>query len=702
MTARFVFWWVLLLLIQQAQRLLLTALTLPREPATARTLGQTLLTGLRADFITASLGMIAVLAVSVVAGSLVLGGRRLAGRELHPRRTYVRALTIAAVAVTVAFFVVLVIDMGYYRYSGQRLDFVFFEYVGDVLDQAASGTSGAETQVGRQTAAEAGEVGKWVAPVAGFLALEIGFIAAWIVVFRRWLRPGLAAALSRAPSVTVVVLAVLVAATAWGLHPSGPETVQAAAVSHSTYYALAQNPLWYSGSAIQDRLSMHALVPPSILAVMPEPRAARLTQALVAPGATFSEPRYPLVHPAPPGARHALARRPNVLLLFVEALDRRHLGRTVNGIRVTPFLDRLFADSVSFEGFHSNGAQTFHGLFSSLCSALPRHGVAATKARYANDYLCLPSLLKRAGYRTQMVIGQNRDRNHSRLGLFMARNGLDELIDEAAFPPEAPRMGLGLTDGALFERLVEQIRGLRADGRPWFLTTLTTSTHHPFAVPDAHPDITALRAQPDRYVTSLRYTDWALEQFFTALQRDGLLRDTVVLVLGDHGRHESIDAGQLAQHAAGHFLSPLAIWIDPSLRGDAYRPRVVPGLASQVDLAPTILGLAGLTPRVSSFAGLDISCALAADCLPERTVFISDIYDNFVGVVDREGFWFYSLNYPGVERTDLALKGVTPRTPPGDPSVAARVEQILAAYVTSNTLIETNRLWSWKEFGGRL
>jgi len=48
------------------------------------------------------------------------------------------------------------------------------------------------------------------------------------------------------------------------------------------------------------------------------------------------------------------------------------------------------------------------------------------------------------------------------------------------------------------------------------------------------------------------------------------------------------------------------------------------------------------------------------------------------------------------------VTGVTPRTPPGDPRVAPRVERILAAYVAANTLIESNRLWSWKEFGGRL
>jgi len=696
----FVFWWVLLLLIQQAQRLLLMGLAAARERPTLDTLVRTLATGVRADLITAGFGMAGALVLTAVIGSLVLLARRLLGVPVEARRTYTRTLAITAAVVAVACFVVLTVDMGYYRYSGQRLDFVFFEYVGDMLDQATSGVA-LDTQAGRQTTAEAQDVGRWIAPLAGYLALEIGVVVGWVLVFRRWARPALAAAQSAAPRVTVVALALVVAAGAWGLHPAGPEIVQAAAVSQSTYYALAQNPLWYSGGALQNRMVMQAPVPPAVLAAMPEARAVRVAQAMLAPGSTFPDARYPLVHTGEAGG-HALARRPNVLLLFVEALDRRHLRQTAAGVRVTPFLDRLFDDSVTFEGFHSNGAQTFHGLFAALCSALPRHGVAATKARYANDYLCLPSLLKRAGYRTQMVIGQNRDRNHSRLGLFMARNGLDELLDDADFPREAPRMGLGLTDGALFDRLLEQVRGLRASGQPWLLTTLTTGTHHPFAVPDSHPDVKALRTQPDRYLPALRYADLELERFFTALQREGLLRDTIVLVLGDHGRHETLSAGELAQHAAGHFMSPLALWVDPSLRASGYRPRVVPGLASQVDLTPTILGLAGLSPRVSSFAGQDLSCALTADCLPERMVYISDIYDNFVGVVDRDGFWFYSLNYPGVEHTDLGLKGVTPRRKPDDPSVAGRVERILAAYVTSNLLIESNRLWSWKELGGRL
>ena len=689
-----VFWWVLLLLVQQAQRLVLLALAGARDLPSARVLLATLGTGVRADLVVAGFAVVASFLIALVAGVIVLVVRRRASA----RRVAVRAFAIAAAVTAGLTFLVETLDLGYYRYSGQRLDFVFLEYVGDVLEELTT-RSAVDTQVGRQTAAEVQDLRRWIVLVAGYLALEIGALATWWLAFRRWVAPALAAWQASTPRLAAAALALVVGAGAWGLHPDGPDSVQAAGVGHSTYYALAQNPIWYVGSAMQSGAKRQTSMPPAVLAAMSEGRAHRLAQALLSPAATFPDPRYPFVRLADDAA-HPLERRPNVLLLFVEALDRRHLRRTEAGVRVTPFLDRLMEDSVTFDQFFSNGAQTYHGLFAALCSSLPRHGIAAIKARYANDYLCLPSLLQRAGYRTEMVIGQNRDRNHSRFGLFMARNGLDELIDETAFPASAPRLGLGLTDGALIDRLLTQVRTLRGANRPYFLAALTMATHHPFAVPDAHPDVRALRAQPDRYLPALRYSDLELERLFTTLQREGLLRDTVVLVLGDHGRHEG-SGGALAQRAAGHFMSPLALWVDASLRPPGYRPRAVPGLASQVDLAPTILGLAGLAPRLSPFAGRDLSCALATDCLPDRVVYVSDVYDNLVGVADRQGFWFYALDSHTIEHTDLELRVASSR-PAADASVAEHVEHILALYVSSTIVIERNRLWSWKEFGPRL
>ena len=688
---RFVFWWLLLVVAQQAQRIFLMIVAAARrEVPSPEVLGLTLLTGLRADLVTASFGMLAALALALLVAALVaLRAWSRAGSVL------VRALGVAAASLTVVYVAILTVDMGYYLYSGQRLDAVFMEYVADLFGQGRQGEIRG-SQVAAQTAAELGEVGTWAVRVVSYAGLLIAAILVWRILFRRALAP----VLRGWPRATAVALSVAVAVGAWGMHPDGPDSVQGAPIASSTYYALAQSPIWILTAPLV-RASKPVVIPPAVKAAMPESRAFPLAREILMPRARFVSARYPLVHVEQPRPS-PLVRRPNVLLLFIEALDRRFLGRTIAGRRVTPFLDAIFADSVTFEHFRTNGAQTFHGLFASLCSSLPRQGTAATKARYANDYLCLPTLLARGGYRTRMVIGQNRDQSHSRLGLFMARNGLEELIDESGYPPSTPRVGLGVADGALFDRIRAEIDGLRAGGRPYFLMTLTTGTHHPFAVPMTHPDVVALRAEPDRYVAALRYLDIELERFFRGLERDGALRDTVVLLLGDHGRHERVARNDI-ENAAGHFTAPLAVWLDPSLRAPSvYRPRVVSGMASQIDLTPTILALAGLTPRLSSFAGRDVSCALAADCLPARTVYLSEVYGAGAGIADAEGFWFYGFAARTLQHADLALRAMPLPSLTDDPAAAARVERILALYVTANTLIEQNTLWSWREFGERL
>jgi arylsulfatase A-like enzyme len=690
LASRFVFWWLLLVVVQQAQRLFLIGATVRRETPSAGVLALTLITGLRADLVTAGFAMLAALVIALlVAAPFMLRDRAAAYAVVK------RTLSITAAVMAVAYVAVLTVDMGYYLYSGHRIDAVFMEYLVDLLGQGRQGqVSG--SQVGTQTAAELRDVGTWAVRVASYAAVMTLAVLGWRLVFRRAVGPSLSAR----PRLTAIVLPLAVAIGTWGVHPGGPDSVQSAPIASSTYYVLAQSPIWILDTPF-DRASRSVTIPSAVAAAMPESRAVAITRDLLLPGARFVSPRFPLVHAEEPRPL-PLGRRPNVLLLFIEALDRRFVGRTVAGVRVTPFLDALFADSVTFERFHTNGAQTFHGIFASLCSALPRQGVAATKARYANDYLCLPSLLARGGYRTRMVLGLNRDQSHSRFGLFLARNGLQEFIDESGFPPTAPRAGLGIADGALFDRVRAEIDTLRRDARPYFLMTLTTATHHPFGMPSAHPDVVALRSESDRYIPALRYVDLELERFFRGLERDGALRDTIVVVLGDHGRHERVARNDV-ENAAGHFTVPLAIWLDPSLRASSvYRPHVASGLVSQVDITPTLLALAGLTPRVSSFVGRDVSCAFTSNCLSDHATYLSEVYEPGAGLADREGFWFYAFARHTLDHVDLDLAGPAQRLAADDPAAASRIERILALYVAANTLIDQNTLWSWGEFGNRM
>jgi len=97
-----------------------------------------------------------------------------------------------------------------------------------------------------------------------------------------------------------------------------------------------------------------------------------------------------------------------------------------------------------------------------------------------------------------------------------------------------------------------------------------------------------------------------------------------------------------------------------------------------------------------------VSCALAAECLPARTVYLSEVYGPGAGIADAEGFWFYGFASRALQHADLALRTPPQRWPADDPAAAARVERILALYVTANMLIEQNTLWSWREFGNGL
>jgi hypothetical protein len=607
--------------------------------------------------------------------------------------------------VAVVILAVTTVDMGYYHYSGQRLDLVFLEYVSDVFAQATDAQM-ASSQVGRQTAAELGEGSKWAVHVAGYVVFMAVSLGAWWLAFVRGLGPRLRRCETAAPRLSLVVLVLALVWTGTGFQREASLEVQRVSISSSTYYTLAQNPFWYISANLQRVVEARVTgTEAEVLRIMPEPTALRLARETIAPGAQFPSSRFPLVHTTTgaPGVRldrpHARGGgRPNVLMIFVEGLDRRFLDQTVRGIRVTPFLDRLRGESVYFEHFFTNGGSTFHGLYASFCSQLPRIGFAAVRTHYVNDFLCLPAGLRRGDYWTEMVIGQNRDRGHSRLGLFMARNGLDALRDEGDFGPAAPRGRLGVLDSGLFDLMRSRIAALQAGDRPFFLTTLTTSTHHPFRVPEDHPDVRALAVDPDRYVAALRYLDIELERFFTGLHRDGLLRNTVVLILGDHGRHEK-NKGADGERRVGHFLAPLFVWLDESLRQPStFRPRTVSMIASQVDLAPTVLSMTGLMPAVSPFIGRDVSCALVTDCRADNVAYFTSHYDNLIGVAEPTGIWLYSFSTGRLEQLELSGSGAARLRSVTDADAAPRHQHLLSLYVASNLLLERNRVWSAKEF----
>ncbi|WP_455245759.1 hypothetical protein, partial [Petrachloros mirabilis] len=202
-----VFWWVLFLAIQQMERYFLLPEVMVTEFPTTSVLAKTLFTGFRADLITAS---IAVLLVSGFAGIWrgLCWMRASFLRRTNQAVSGWRWSFVATGTVTGLFLIVLLlVDVGYYHFNQQRLNFVFFEYVGDLMTQLQeNGLQG--SQAAEQTGAEVHNSGKWAGMVLGFLLLEATAIALWGLLFARFVRPALSRfnqGLVPAPNVILLV-----------------------------------------------------------------------------------------------------------------------------------------------------------------------------------------------------------------------------------------------------------------------------------------------------------------------------------------------------------------------------------------------------------------------------------------------------------------------------------------------------------------
>jgi len=122
-------------------------------------------------------------------------------------------------------------------------------------------------------------------------------------------------------------------------------------------------------------------------------------------------------------------------------------------------------------------------------------------------------------------------------------------------------------------------------------------------------------------------------------------------------------------------------------------------VVSQVDLVPTLVGLSGLTPRLTPFLGHDLSCLLVTDCMEDNFAYLSSVYDDLIGMVDRHGVLVYSLRTESWRELNYQLEPSIAPDSLTESERAGRRENLFALYVASNTLLDQNRIWSWKEFG---
>ncbi len=312
-------------------------------------------------------------------------------------------------------------------------------------------------------------------------------------------------------------------------------------------------------------------------AILPEEQVATLLRNEVRePNAKFigSDPQDIRREIDNPGA----PRKMNVVLVTIESLSAKYLGSFGNVRGLTPNLDELRRHSLSFSNFYATGTRTDRGLEAITLSVPPTPGRSIVK-RIGREtgYASLGQQFNAQGYDSVFIYGGRG--YFDNMNAFFSGNGY-RIVDQSSVPDSemAFQNAWGMSDEDIYKQTVKVADADHAAGKPFFLHLMTTSNHRPYTYPAGRIDIPSGSGRDG----AVKYTDHAIGQFLAQARLKPWFEQTVFIFVADH------TAGSAGKEdlPVDSYHIPLFVYAPGFIQ-----PREISTVASQIDLAPTLLGL---------------------------------------------------------------------------------------------------------------
>lgn len=315
---------------------------------------------------------------------------------------------------------------------------------------------------------------------------------------------------------------------------------------------------------------------------------ARVRRAMTVAASDFMPgAENPLLHRQQPTTRR---ERPyNLVIVLEESLGAEYVG-ILGGKPLTPNFDALSREGLLLTELYSTGTRTVRGIEAVISGFLPTPGRSVVKLGLAqHQFVTLASLLKSQGYATEFIYGGRA--RFDNMGSFFRGNGFGRVVEQGDFAAPAFEGTWGLSDEDLARKANEVFR---AHGdEPFFGLMLSTSNHSPFEYPPGR--IEPYDEPASTVHNAMKYADFALGEFFRLARQESYYENTVFLVVADHNTR--VFGADLVP--VNKFHIPGLI-IAPNVRAGTYDK-----LASQIDLAPTLLSLLGVE-AVHPMVGRDL------------------------------------------------------------------------------------------------
>ncbi|MGD8340373.1 MAG: LTA synthase family protein [Gammaproteobacteria bacterium] len=293
--------------------------------------------------------------------------------------------------------------------------------------------------------------------------------------------------------------------------------------------------------------------------------------------ATFVDAALPTLHRQT--ATRTYARPKNLVIVLEESLGAEFVG-ALGGLPLTPNIDALAQEGLWFENLFATGIRSVRGIEAVITGFTPTPARSTVKLGGSQrNFFTLAQLLRGFGYETSFIYGGESHFDNMRR--FFMNNGFEKVIDENDYDDAVFFGAWGASDEDLFRHAHDEFE--RLGDRPFFSLVFTTSNHTPYEFPDGRIEL--YDEQKATVNNAVKYADYAVGQFIERARASSYWEDTVFVIVADHNsRVYGPDVVPV-----DHFHIP-ALVLGADIEPFAYEP-----VASQIDLAPTLLSLIGIS-----------------------------------------------------------------------------------------------------------
>lgn len=304
----------------------------------------------------------------------------------------------------------------------------------------------------------------------------------------------------------------------------------------------------------------------------------------------------------------------NVIFISAESIQSFVIDDVLYGKEITPFLNELKEDNATFyfDNFYHQTSQgkTSDSEFLTENSLYPLSSGAVFFTHAQNKYHSMTEMVKEKGY-TSAVFHANTDSFWNRNQMY-EQFKVDTFYDSDSYHiTDENQVGWGLKDKEFFSQSIPLLKDLET---PYYAKLITITNHFPFDLDEADRTLEPYDSNSNtlnKYFSTVRYTDEALEEFFMQLKASGLYENSIIVIMGDHDGISANHNKAMAQFLEQEEITPYDYMQLQRVPFYIHIPGIDDGktmskIAGQVDIKPTLLHLLGIETNQDIYFGNDL------------------------------------------------------------------------------------------------